>query len=122
MKEVVVSNTMVLFEDCITNKENLKPYTEEYLQQHPDSVPTNFCNGVAKKFSYFELKLTIPRLIKIKQLLKMATKDTIFLFDQKYYRQVDGIAMGSPLGPVLANIFLSHHEGNWISSSNSNHK
>ena len=70
MKEVVVSNTIVLFEDCISNKENLKPYTEEYLQQYPDSVPTNFCNGVAKKFSYFELKLTNPRLIKIKQLLK----------------------------------------------------
>ena len=22
--------------------------------------------------------------------------------------------MGSPLGPILANIFLSHHEENWL--------
>ena len=29
----------------------------------------------------------------------------VFLFDLKYYSQIDGIAMGSPLGPTLANIF-----------------
>jgi len=70
MKEVVVSNTMVLFEDCITSKENLQPYNEEHLQDNTDSVPTNICTGIAKKFSYFELKLSNPRLIKIKELLK----------------------------------------------------
>ena len=26
------------------------------------------------------------------------------------YRQVEGVAMGSPLGPILANIFLGHCE------------
>ena len=29
-----------------------------------------------------------------------------FLFDGKVYNQVDGVAMGSPLGPVMANIFM----------------
>ena len=24
------------------------------------------------------------------------------------------VAMGSPLGPVLANLFMSHHENGWI--------
>ena len=28
--------------------------------------------------------------------------------------QVDGVAMGSPLGPILANNFLSHDEENWL--------
>ena len=37
-----------------------------------------------------------------------------FLFDQKYYSQIDGVAMGSPLGPTLANIFLCYHETTWI--------
>ena len=35
-------------------------------------------------------------------------------FNNKFYIQVDGVAMGSSLGPILANIFLSHHEENWL--------
>ena len=33
-----------------------------------------------------------------------------FLFNGLLYQQVDGVAMGSPLGPLLANIFMSHVE------------
>ena len=29
-------------------------------------------------------------------------------------RQIDGVAMGSPLGPTLANAFLVYHEKNWL--------
>ena len=28
------------------------------------------------------------------------------MFDGQFYDQVDGVAMRSPLGPVLANIFI----------------
>ena len=31
-----------------------------------------------------------------------------------YYKQKDGIAMRSPLGPALANAFLAHHETVWL--------
>ena len=41
-------------------------------------------------------------------------KDSFFLFDDIYYEQVDGVAMGSPLGPTLANIFLCYWEEIWI--------
>ena len=44
----------------------------------------------------------------------MSTKGTVFYFDGRYYRQKDGVAMGSPLGPALANAFLSHHETVWL--------
>ena len=30
------------------------------------------------------------------------------------YRQTDGVAMGSPLGPILANSFLCHFEKQWL--------
>ena len=42
----------------------------------------------------------------MKTLLELCTKDMHFAFDGKIYRQVDGVAMGSPLGPVIANIFM----------------
>ena len=50
----------------------------------------------------------------LKQLFNIATAQTHFLFDGKYYDQTDGVAMGSPLAPILANIFMGFHEQNWI--------
>ena len=44
----------------------------------------------------------------------LATKESFFTFSKKFYIQVDGVAMGSPLGPILANIFLLHQEENWL--------
>ena len=51
---------------------------------------------------------------QFKKLLSLAVKDSFFLFDDTYYEQVDGVAMGNPLGPTLANIFLCHWEEIWI--------
>ena len=48
------------------------------------------------------------------QLLQFAVKDTLLLFNGKYYTQNDGIAMGSPLGHHFANIFLCHWEETWF--------
>ena len=39
------------------------------------------------------------------------------MFDGQYYDQVDGVAMGSPLGPVLANICMCHFEEKWVLNS-----
>ena len=39
-----------------------------------------------------------------------ATTEVEFSFDDVMYRQVDGVAMGSPLGPILANIFCGYCE------------
>ena len=49
-----------------------------------------------------------------KQLLTLATKSSCFLFNGVYYSQLDGVAMGSPLGPTLANLFLAYHEEKWL--------
>ena len=36
--------------------------------------------------------------------------ESFFIFDGTFYEQCDGIAMGSPLGPTLANAFMCHFE------------
>ena len=44
------------------------------------------------------------------ELKQMATSGVEFSFNNTMYRQTDGIAMASPLGPVLANIFAGYNE------------
>ena len=35
-----------------------------------------------------------------------------------FYNQIDGVAMGSPLAPVLFNIFMIFHESKWLNEYN----
>ena len=51
----------------------------------------------------YNLNLTKDQLI---ELLKLATTNQLFQLDGILYEQVDGVAMGSPLGPLLANTFM----------------
>ena len=51
---------------------------------------------------------------EFKELLDLACKNSLFIFDGIYYNQIDGVAMGSPLGPCLANIFMNYHEKIWL--------
>ena len=48
------------------------------------------------------------------EMLSLSLKESFILFDNKYYSQIDGISMRSPLRLALANIFLCYHEGNWV--------
>ena len=60
------------------------------------------------KHSYFTKK-------HFRKLLEWAALDMHFLFNSTLYKQVDGVAMGSPLGPTLANAFMCYWEDKWLS-------
>ena len=45
-----------------------------------------------------------------RELMLIATRGVEFSFNNQMYKQLDGVAMGSPLGPALANIFVGFHE------------
>ena len=56
--------------------------------------------------------LTPPDILEVVfvELMKFATTFIEFSFDNIMYRQVDGISMGSALGPTMAGIFVGFPE------------
>ena len=60
-----------------------------------------------------EINTDIPKK-EMRELLYLCTKNAHFTLNNKTYLQVDGVAMDSPLGPVLANIFMVALERNII--------
>ena len=44
----------------------------------------------------------------MKKLLEWVVKTTTFQFNGRFYRQVDGVAMGSPTAPLMADICMNY--------------
>ena len=42
----------------------------------------------------------------ITNLLEYCLRSTYFVFQGEYYEQLDGAAMGSPLSPIIANMYM----------------
>ena len=61
---------------------------------------------------YHNRSITPPDLNETEfvKLMFMVTSGVEFSFDSIMYKQNDGVAMGSPLGPVLANIYVGFCE------------
>ena len=95
------------------------------LTKKGSNVPGHSLGDVTKKISSKINMLRCPLLKNeeqialynrksFKKLLELATLDSYFFFNENIYHQIDGVAMGSPLGPTLANIFMSHMEKKWL--------
>ena len=63
------------------------------------------------------LNITIK---EFKKLFVFPTSQSRFLFNGKFYNQIDGVAMGSPLAPVLANVFMELYKSKWLNEYNLN--
>ena len=122
-----------IFEPLITNKYTVKDsfnFATEIFEQ--DS--SNFMGSldIDSLFTNIPLEETIEICIsnlfknndtvhglkksEFKELLSLAANESYSIFNNISYKQIDGVAMGSPLGPSLANAFLAHHEQNWLDS------
>ena len=51
---------------------------------------------------------------EFKNLLLLATQESHFIFNDVLCKQKDSVVMGSPLGPTMANAFLSFYEVKWL--------
>ena len=58
---------------------------------------------------------TINELIN---LLEVVLKQNYFTFNGSFYIQDDGIAMGSPLSGLLADIYLNYYENTHLLNNN----
>ena len=57
---------------------------------------------------------------ELKKAFCFAISQTHFIFNSKFYCQIDGVTMNSPLAPVFANIFMGFHESKWLNEYNLN--
>ena len=101
---------------------NTKYFVEKIKKEHIPNDHLLVLFDLKSLFTYVPLDETIEIILnriynkneistditknKMKGLLKLCTKSVDFTFDGNIYIQNDGVAMGSPLVPVLANIFL----------------
>ena len=60
-------------------------------------------------FKKLEKNKSIPSIV-IKNLILMILKSNAFRFGNYYYRQTTGTAMGTPMTPNYANLFMENFE------------
>ena len=53
---------------------------------------------------------------QVTDLLSVCLTTTYFRFDNTYYIQTEGAAMGSPVSPIVANLFMEHFEQQALTS------
>ena len=54
---------------------------------------------------------------QVLQLLDFCLSTTYFVFREQFYQQCGGCAMGSPVSPVIANLYMEHFEKSALSTS-----
>ncbi|CAF4448673.1 unnamed protein product [Rotaria sp. Silwood2] len=68
------------------------------------------CSSICKYKQRSRLCAKCRNRSDFQHLLRLATSKTHFIFDKKMYVQHNGVAMGAPLAPIIADIFMSHLE------------
>ena len=87
-------------------------------------ISYNVCNLFLNIFLKETIKLAVnlildtcpeikPTKKQLTKLFEFATLGTYFLFNGHCYDQTDAVAVGSPLGLVLANLFTGYHGKVW---------
>lgn len=85
------------------------------------NVPIDETIEIIIKCVYENPNLKAPNIPKelLKSLLITCTKEAPFRhIDGSLYRQIDGVAMGSPLGPAFANFYMANLENNILDNGN----
>ena len=80
------------------------------------SVPPQECLQLIRRILF---KSELPDYVtqELFDILNVTIQQNFFVFDDKFYQQNQGLAMGSPLSPFLADVFINHLEESQISQN-----
>ena len=84
------------------------------------SVPIQAALNITKKKLEEDKELPLRTSMSVQHiswLLEFCLRTTYFLFQGEFYQQLEGTAMGSPISPIIANLFLEDLEAKALSSS-----
>lgn len=84
------------------------------------NVPVNDTISIILQDVYHHETLAPPKIPRtlLENLLHICTTEKPFEFNEKFYIQVDGVSMGSPLGPTFADFYMSRLENNILKNNN----
>jgi len=85
------------------------------IRLHPADIMVSF--DVESLFTQVPIKDTLDIITSSQEvspslipLIEHCLKTTYFSYNNQFYEQTSGAAMGSPISPVIANIFMEHFE------------
>ena len=63
------------------------------------------------------IERTVLAVNDILLLFEFCLKNTYFSFQDQFYEQVEGVAMGSPVSPIVANLYMEYLEQKALSTA-----
>ena len=84
------------------------------------SVPVDPALGITKDLLGKDPTLkerTVMSVGDIVLLLEFCLKNTYFSFQDQFYEQVEGVAMGSPVSPIVAYLYMEYFEQKALSTA-----
>ena len=92
------------------NKQCLSSYDVSALfTSVPIDPALNIINDLLDKDTTLKER-TLMEVGDIILLLEFCLKNTYFSFQDQFYEQVEGAAMGSPVSPIVANLYMEYLE------------
>ena len=108
--------------DLLERLKNIVPGQKKFISFDVSSLYTNVplkptLDFLKRKMSCVNVNLNKPVDYYI-ELIELCLKNSCFQFEDIFYEQVSGLAMGCPLSSFLANIFLEHVESELLPNYN----
>ena len=97
--------------ECLSSHDVTAPFT---------SVPVDPALGIIKDLLEKDNTLKERTVLPVEDiilLLEFCLKNTYISFWGQFYEQVEGVAMGSPVSPIVANLYMEYFEKKALSTA-----